>query len=496
MGDYTHGTSFRFLANCLFCILIVVVNLGCTKPDAGLQAEWNTPKEKCADCHSNDPNFKTIQIAKHSEVHCLECHEINPNHYSKRKSGFDGNYENVIIREDRCLICHPTDRYSNAGHWRHLGVRATIDSRPMQCIDCHTEGHNLSLLNDCAECHAETIQEVQNMAIGHCTICHGFVRTSLMSKSRELHPYEPKICSNCHELEDESAELNKDSFRAALLDPHISKTNCAVCHSPHKAQDPGEEITCRRCHKMDSLNKVGAHRIREHLEFGCNQCHEPHHFGLSARGECKTCHSGYKLKVYETVIQDHKECNLCHTNNDYSQTVRASCVACHDNKFKELSNGPKQHRNCDACHNAHEWENPSVSACSKCHSKINTESIDTAVKQDCTLCHDSHSAAGMEIPSGCADCHTTQVEANSSSPVKSDCSICHIPHQWKASGDRCNTCHSEIESGLHKEHFDFGCQSCHTQHNWKPQDRSICLACHTDYEDHMDSGVLCTDCHW
>lgn len=451
--------SYDFLILLTF-LLFIFFSSGCIKPEAAINAEWKTPKEECIECHSKDPNFKAVQMQKHSEIHCLECHEISREHHKNRKNSFTDAKMNLDIKEGKCLLCHPTDRYSNAGHWSHLGTRASVDSRPMKCTDCHTNGHDLSKISDCSACHAEVYEKSQAMAVGHCTICHGFVRTSWMSESVEVHAYDPDICSGCHDLSEEASESDKESFKEALFDPHILKTSCAVCHSPHQKEDPGEELTCKRCHDQSELDSVVTHKIKAHMSFGCTKCHEPHNFKLTAGAECKECHTDFKAKVYDTEISGHKDCVSCHANNVYSKDIKNSCVKCHESQQKAISSAPEKHRDCKACHKPHEWENPTISICSKCHAGIVKQSAQVSSKSDCQLCHDSHSASKPEMSSACI------------------------------------TCHSELKSGLHKQHIDVGCDSCHKAHIWIARDRAICLACHVDYKDHMDSSMLCNDCHW
>lgn len=493
----TKAISLRAIA--FLCVLLVtaVLYTGCTRPYLIPRAEWNTSPDQCAKCHASDLIFKKPQSAGHAEIHCLECHVVNTGHLERRELGFDGTYENVAINEGRCLLCHPADRYSNAGHWQHLGERAKHNGSPMRCIDCHTDGHNLSNVIECSECHKETEENSQMMASGHCTICHGFKGTSMLGKSRSNYPYDSSRCGACHILGDISTEQDVDSFRAALADPHIAKSSCGTCHTPHKSEDPSEDITCKNCHKESELNNVAAHNINGHQMLDCLMCHTPHHFGIIGDSICTSCHGEDFSGTMKSDSDLHQDCGTCHEKSDFSSIIPDSCKSCHSSEHNELAKAPNAHHGCDTCHVAHEWEKPAVGKCSVCHSNLASESKAVAIKTDCTMCHDSHLANTIKMPSGCADCHSDEAAACSQSDIKQDCSLCHAPHSWQSSWDGCMSCHDGIESGLHPQHIDFGCVSCHVKHDWSPRKRSTCLECHPDYdEDHMDSSMLCVDCHW
>lgn len=478
-------------------LICSILYAGCDRPYMIPVEEWNTSADECANCHSKDLIFAKPQTHGHSDIHCLECHVVNPSHLERRDLGFDGTYENVPINEARCLLCHPADRYSNPGHWQHLGVRATHNGKPMQCIDCHTKGHSLASVVDCSVCHEETETNSQMMASGHCTICHGFKGTTLLGKKKRNHPYDSAKCGVCHTLEDKSAELDPDSFRAALDDPHIAKSSCGTCHTPHRSEDPSVELTCKNCHKAKELKKEAAHNIPGHQSFDCQTCHVPHNFANVSDSSCELCHGEDVSGVMKSGSDLHKDCNSCHEKSDFSKIIPNSCNSCHSSQNKALVSGPKAHGGCDTCHVAHEWEKSANGKCAMCHSVLAAESKAVAAKRDCAMCHDSHSASSITMPSGCANCHSDETKACSQSDIKKDCSLCHTPHTWQADWVGCTSCHDSMESGLHKEHLDFGCSACHVGHNWSPTQRSACLECHSDKDkDHFESEMLCTECHW
>lgn len=481
-----------------FLLILAITTLilaftGCYKPYARGNADWKTASAVCVECHSKDANFKVSVLEKHSEINCLECHELSSTHTQSQSAEFDGIYENVKILEDRCLLCHPTDEYSNPGHWNHLGINAKLDENPIRCIDCHTDGHSLKPTDDCSKCHSDVVSNAQSMAVGHCTICHGFSRTTLEGADRSMHPYKAGVCDQCHQLDTQSTDPK--SFAKVLADPHIHNTNCVICHNPHKPKDSSAGNSCLKCHKKENLDKSSTHTNPAHAAVPCQSCHKPHAFKLSGGSDCSVCHSEGMKSLPKSTITAHQDCAVCHLNGDFSKANPGSCNTCHKKELNLLSKAPKGHGTCATCHKPHKWDNPSSGVCKACHDTIFNETK-VASKKKCSLCHDAHSASKSVIPDSCAKCHSKQNKACKDSPIKSDCSLCHASHEWLASWDSCATCHADMKSGQHPKHVDFGCASCHANHNWKPTDRAICLACHPDYEEHMDSSMLCTDCHW
>jgi hypothetical protein len=444
-------SKFLTLLLILISCSILVYLAACTKPFLEERHQWKTPVEKCSSCHQKDSAFKIPEIKKHADIHCLECHTLSKDHSKYQNQPFDGKYDNLVIREDRCIVCHPTDRYSNAGHWRHLGVRASYQGKPMQCTSCHVNGHALKIAGDCNVCHAETAEKAQPMATGHCVICHGFQRTTFEMSQEEFHPFDLAVCKACHAIKGEEGLKQPDSFDSILMDPHIAKSSCAVCHSPHSKSDPGAELTCRRCHTEEEHLLVPAHTIPGHQNAGCTDCHKPHNF---KSGGCQTCHVGGESPI--ATIEGHRKCADCHTDNDYSTFRSDSCASCHKAAGMETKSTTAGHKNCNSCHIPHKWDK-SVS---------------------------------------CARCHSSEAKLCSTSSSKKNCLLCHDSHKWTATWESCSNCHKNMKNDMHMKHFDFGCASCHAGHKWLPGERTTCLTCHPDKEkDHFDDTMACVECH-
>jgi hypothetical protein len=414
----TKAISPRAIA--FLCVLLItsVLYAGCTRPYAIPLAEWNTSPDKCAKCHANDLIFKKPQIAGHAEIHCLECHAVNNSHFERRELGFDGTYENVAINEGRCLLCHPADRYSNPGHWQHLGERAKHNGSPMRCIDCHTEGHELSNVIECSECHKETEDNAQMMASGHCTICHGFKGTSILGKSRGDYPYDSSRCGVCHILGDISTEQDVDSFRAALIDPHIAKSSCGTCHTPHQSEDPSEEITCKNCHKANKLNLVAAHNISGHQSLDCLTCHTPHHFGITGDSSCELCHGEDFSGIMKSDSNLHQDCNTCHEKGDFSSIIPDSCKSCHSDEATACSQSDIK-RDCLLCHAPHSWQ-ASWDGCMSCHDGIKSGLHPQHIDFGCVSCHVKHNWSPRKR-NICLECHTDYKDHMDSSMLCVDC---------------------------------------------------------------------------
>ncbi len=224
-----------------------------------------------------------------------------------------------------------------------------------------------------------------------------------------------------------------------------------------------------------------SHRIKEHLEFKCNACHQrtdnsvsPDYAGHSS---CINCH------LEQFVSENAKICSICHRDVKSAPAPMKSFPA----SFIEPFNMKFDH----AVH----------------------ERGGARPAQGCAACHSPASGASLSIPVGIA--------------AHSDCFSCHTPNLrvGKQNLGTCNTCHAVggytrastggaafSTSFTHDNHSQLDCTSCHSvlagaaqphqvgspvvgMHHYKGGGTS-CASCHNDQTAFGDKDFNnCKRCH-
>jgi hypothetical protein len=189
------------------------------------------------------------------------------------------------------------------GHRNAAGVLFRLfdpDARILRCFGCHSTGP-LSLTSE---------QEVVPHEIGvRCESCHGAgsahvadPATNRMRNPARLPAAELNVlCANCHRLELDSAEENRDvrdprnarnqplmlgastCFRAAK-----GRLNCFTCHQPH--EDRVKESACQECHpavrhKQQITGQTCAGCHMPAIRYGNELRFVNHRIGIYAPGE-------------------------------------------------------------------------------------------------------------------------------------------------------------------------------------------------------------------
>ena len=224
----------------------------------------------CLDCHDGLPPLEGEGWVEHAPFvggECAECH--NP-HVAAGQHLLAS--DRVV---DTCSKCHDAADLVPDMALAHTPVR---DGQCAACHDPHASQHEALLGaapgETCAGCHAAT--EAQKslklvhkpFAKGQCLNCHtahgGVAEMNLKREPREL-------CVRCH--------------RGEMSEAHrgfaVKGTDCAGCHAPHAADDPG-------------LPHPVVHA--PFADRACNDCHAGRTAALAKPEKtlCLGCHEGLK----------------------------------------------------------------------------------------------------------------------------------------------------------------------------------------------------------
>lgn len=211
--------------------------------------------EECGRCH-----YSVFQDIKKAgglhRIDCVRCHE-EYHVYNPRKQ----NYDEIM---PKCIVCH-----QSASGGPYHGEEESLTP----CLNCHADPHQPlmipmgELYGQCAPCHREQGQEVQDYPSMHtevaCSDCHA-----------EKHGYIPG-CDMCHESHSPAVEM--------------SDQDCMSCHPVHKPTQISYEadtnsLICAGCH--GGVYKMLQDKVTGHTSVTCAECHPRHLEALA----CTDCH--------------------------------------------------------------------------------------------------------------------------------------------------------------------------------------------------------------
>ena len=193
----------------------------------------------------------TFRHAKHQEMECRECHEMQPTHgafliqdvsdcrschHTKERVDYDcaechavADMREVVYRVQRTFTLtvgdDPSDRELSFKH---------ADHEERECAECHEEGPSYSVPElDCQSCH----EEHHAITTSRCTSCH-------QEPPEGAHPlavHQTCSGSGCHQ-------------ESPIESSPRSRVGCLWCHEDMADHEKPEE-ECTECH---SLSDAGA----------------------------------------------------------------------------------------------------------------------------------------------------------------------------------------------------------------------------------------------
>ena len=241
----------------------------------------------------------------------------------------------------------------------------------------------------------------------------------------------------------------------------FSEGGCASCHHNNPS---GEMVPCIECHEPAIQ--------RENLEI----------IGLKGayHGQCLNCHRSWSHE---------NDCRKCHL--EIAENVPESPPGLTDMSHFKEEILPKKIYETDE-------DRPIVTFYHDAHSDVyGMKCIDCHQNESCTRCHDTTTAAAIEIEphENCQTCHECDADSDK---------VCEKCHDTK---ERPPFDHAATGWPLKNYHAGARCLDCHSGKQFVKQDKQ-CQACHENFPgpkfDHRITGVVfdenhadndCEDCH-
>ena len=507
---------------------------------------------KCASCHKTRSylGVSTACATCHTDTHkgalgnrCETCHttktvfkQVSQSFdHSKAAFPLEGAHQKVA-----CESCHKNQQFK--------GVAFAT------CASCHRDPHTPKQPESCASCH--TVASWRTRRFDHA-------RTKFALKGE----HQTTACVACHVRPALQVMPKYDTCAACHTDPHRGrfKQDCASCHNeqsfakapfdhattPFPLTGKHQPATCVACHK--NLTRVAVRTGRSApaptVDFGglkkdCVSCHDDTHQG-DLGATCETCHSTERFAV---TTYSHRTpgtffegthtpvtCAKCHAPSGTARVpvlTRATVRPAAAGSAPAVAPGPLA--------NAHFTATPRT--CVTCHADVHLGQV----TQTCESCHSVALAkfavaptfdhtrtkfplGGRHAPVACAKCHESKTQVFPAGPgtavrltgLATTCVSCHQDvhlGQFGATGQRCETCHTDqafkLTAYTHKNaaqaaffvgaHRKAACSGCHTAATGqfaagrgtavRYAIDTACTSCHRDVHNGA-LGPKCADCH-
>jgi len=475
---------------------------------AGYHASRDVRGKECASCHSDHHgrNFAMTRFDEETFNHRLTGYELTGAHQTTD-----------------CRACHQPDNINDRELKARSGTWLGLETR---CIDCHDDGHQPSLGNDCAQCHTTT----------------NFSPASKFDHAKTDFPLVGQhltvACKECHATEIRQGKpVPKFS--------NIAFANCNSCHDdPHNSQ---LGTSCNQCHTEQSFTATAGLRRFNHNQTGfplkgrhrrvdCFSCHQANlpasrifqDKAFIPTNDCAACHADVHAGKLGTACAD------CHTEEgfrgrmdpdkfDHNRTSFAlagkhqavDCRKCH---VSDRMTDPLPHNTCAACHRDYHQGDFATAGrspdCVECHAETGfspslftlEDHAKTAFPLDgghlatpCFACHlTGDKWRFKDIGNRCVDCHEDvhKGEINTKYYPLQACENCHVTTAWL--GDN-KFDHNQTTFALQGEHLNTACAACHQQDAEKPHGRfaglaQACTACHENIHGNQFEKAGQTDC--
>jgi|GEM_PF-822919 predicted CXXCH cytochrome family protein len=228
-----------------------------------------TVSENCKRCHIgaariNERRGLVFAHDKHAktEALCVECHSrrfVHPGASKETKLS-------SLIERDRCFHCHDGKK-----KFKNLVAFSAADKK--SCIKCHPDtGHSLAHGGDEHECSSCHVAEKK----GHFTV----------DRKKPA-----KICSECHEFEEEYKSAHSAFTKGKCLDCHRIKS---PAHLYLVASKPSADA-CLSCHSsLRTIFEVSGSKLVSSFSDDDQDLHKEHLDNIGEAGNwCKKCHGAH-----------------------------------------------------------------------------------------------------------------------------------------------------------------------------------------------------------
>jgi hypothetical protein len=474
--------------------------------------------DKCLKCHTHLNDRITQNKGYHvsTEVKgksCISCHSdhhgrkfdmihFKTNEFNHDLTGYllEGKHE-----QQNCEDCHKKDFISNneilKKNRTYLGLNTT-------CLTCHTDYHQQTLSNDCAQCHDfKTFKPAPKFE-------HNNTKYPLKGKHRDV------ACEKCHPINlKNGTEFQKFTG--------IKFNSCVQCHEDVHQQKMGNN--CAECHNENSFleiakiqkfdhNKTNYPLEGAHKQVKCEKCHKAKLTDPVRHNNCMDCHSDYHNGTF-IKSSEISDCQECHNMNSFSESTYS--IDQHQSSNFPLK-GAHMATPCFICHQKNdEWVFRELGEkCSDCHEDIHKNYISEKYYPDskCENCHNEMQWSAIEF-----DHNTTDYNLKGAHE-KPSCRDCHFHESEEGKyiqrfsnlGHKCTECHDDIHQNQFNEKYE-SCTSCHNLNKWEPTDfdhsktrfaldgkheKLACNKCHeikvengTEYTYFINNNIKCEDCH-
>ena len=460
---------------------------------------------ECMSCHtalgwSDAPFFDHIAssagfplLGAHQEVQCASCHVV-PGMASLfatddandcvtcHQEDFDREHPGSSFDTD-CTTCHTLDGWEVTDFEHRLtGFELLGAHAPLDCADCHSDGHRGLLFatpasqDDCVVCH-QTDYDEEHTGTGF-----------------------PLDCASCHTVDDwDDADFDHADTAFPLVGSH-DQAECTSCHGNGGVlllPAPASPEDCASCHQVDY--------DEEHTGSGfpttCLDCHEQTDWDRVSINH-PALSDGFEL----LGRHDEAECVTCHTLPDFGllfapPASQNDCVVCHQTEYDGEHNGTGFPLDCAACHTETTWDGATFD-----HGDTGLPLVGAHDAADCTSCHGDGGVLVVPTPAAaddCASCHQTDYDdQHTGSGFPDTCLDCHDQSDWQ----NATIDHPALANGfqLLGRHAQAECITCHTLPDFgllfaPPASENDCVVCHqTDYDaQHAGTGFSldCAACH-
>lgn len=502
-----------------------------TKHHAALEGMFN-----CTKCHEVGE--------KVSDQKCLACHK----EIKTRMDGNRGFHASKEVKSKNCAQCH-SDHHGRNFHIIRLdeksfdhnlaGFELTGKHKTIDCRACHKpdlvlddrdlfnkDRTFMGVKTDCASCHSDPHQKTLGQKCADCHTTEGFEKATKFNHDKSSFPLAGKHknvdCIECHKKETRNgAEFQKFA--------DVPFANCTDCHKdPHKNQLGNQ---CKECHSeqgfevfkgMGRFNhaKTDFPLIGKHKTVNCADCHQldrpaetvfQDRKGVGTK-DCATCHKD----VHEGKFGPN--CNACHNENSFK--IAGVPANFDHNKTDFALKGKHVEVNCKKCHEEDFLKPLPFENCASCHSDFHEgQFLANGNKPDCAKCHAVEGFSPSNF--GISEHAKTKFPLDGGHSA-TPCFSCHQKtpdKKWafRGIGERCVDCHSDVHKGALDEKYypKQACENCHVTASWADSkfDHGLtdfklegghakrnCAACHRKAESDgkgrfSNMATDCKSCH-
>jgi hypothetical protein len=270
----------------------------------------------------------------------------------------------------------------------HTSGKSTDPLRYARCTDCHTDFHKGQFAaredgGHCESCHTvETLQPSLYGLAEHEKSDYPLTGSHLATPCFKCHldknePSNNIPVMNAFTLPDMTCKACHADIHDEQADAWIVKEGCEYCHntlgwhetkfdhnlSQFKLTGRHGEVSCLKCHQVDSKNRMGSKVKLKPLPLECSRCHDDAHVGQfrladGSLVDCARCHT---TEAWKSLIFEHNrdskfrldgahaklDCTECHVRRitidgmEYTvyKLLGKECADCHGGKDMKNTQG-------------------------------------------------------------------------------------------------------------------------------------------------------------